>query len=97
MNAAAWVASRGAGVPPTLADRLREVAAQHGDLIHAAEAVLRDSFATEPMTRAHALDLLTADALATYAFEAAADNPSTLAARADDAMRRFGALGGTRT
>ena len=80
-----------------LADRLREVAAQHDDLVQAGETALRASLATEPMTRAHALDLLTADALATYAFEAAADDPSTLSARADEAMRRFGALGGTRT
>ena len=32
MNAAAWIAARGAGVPPTLGDRLRHVSAQHDDL-----------------------------------------------------------------
>ena len=93
MNAAAWIAARGAGVPSTLGDRLRAVAAQHGDLVDAAHDVMSAALRSTPMTRAHALDLLTADALATYAFEAAADDPSTLSARADEAMRRFGALG----
>jgi len=44
------------------------------------------------MTRAHALDVLSADALLTYAFEAAADEPSRLTARADLAMQRIAAL-----
>jgi hypothetical protein len=93
VSAAAWIAARGAGVPAALSDRLRQVAGRHDDLVEAAEATLRQSLATQPMTRAHALDLLTADALATYVFESAADDPSTLSARADDAMCRFGALG----
>ncbi|MDF1503048.1 hypothetical protein PYV61_08850, partial [Roseisolibacter sp. H3M3-2] len=45
--------------------------------------------ATSP---ARALDLLAADALATYAFELASERPDTLGALADDAMRRFAAL-----
>jgi hypothetical protein len=44
---------------------------------------------TKPMTRDQALELLAADAFATYALEAAADEPETLAARADAAMLMF--------
>jgi hypothetical protein len=44
-------------------------------------------------TRESALDLLTADALVTYAFEAAAEWPAGLGARASDAMMRIAALG----
>ena len=47
----------------------------------------------EPMSRAQALDLLAADALLTYAFEAAADEPQSLVARADDAMLRIAEVG----
>jgi hypothetical protein len=39
--------------------------------------------------RAAALDLLAADACVTWALEAAADEPGTLAQRAEDAMRRI--------
>jgi hypothetical protein len=49
--------------------------------------------AAEPMSRAQALDLLAADALLTYAFEAAADEPQSLVARADDAMLRIAEVG----
>jgi hypothetical protein len=45
------------------------------------------------MSRAQALDLLAADALLTYAFEAAADEPQSLVARADDAMLRIAEVG----
>jgi hypothetical protein len=41
------------------------------------------------MGRAAALDLLAADALATYAFEAAADDPDAIPARARAAMARL--------
>lgn len=53
------------------------------------DALLRDDCAT----RAAALDLLAADALATYAFEAAAESPAELPARAAEALRRFARLG----
>ena len=46
-----------------------------------------------PLTRAQALDLLAADAFATYALEVAADEPESLAARADSAMRMFAEQG----
>jgi len=44
-------------------------------------------------TRDSALDLLAADALVTYAFEAAAESPADLAPRAAEAMRRIASLG----
>jgi hypothetical protein len=43
-------------------------------------------------SRRTALDLLAADALATYAFELASERPESLAMLADEAMRRFAAL-----
>ncbi len=50
--------------------------------------VLRDGASD----RALALDLLTADALVTYAFEAAGDDPAALPALARNAMRRLSRL-----
>ena len=44
------------------------------------------------LTRPSALDLLAVDALVTYAFEAAADEPSSLEARAGRALARIAAL-----
>ena len=43
-------------------------------------------------SRNSALDLLSADAFVTYAFEAAADEPETIAARAVSAMRQVSEL-----
>jgi hypothetical protein len=39
--------------------------------------------------RDSALDLLSSDAFVTYAFEAAADEPETVTARADEAMKKI--------
>lgn len=47
-------------------------------------------------SRETARDLLTADALVTYAFEAAAQSPAALAARASGAMTRLAALAAAR-
>jgi hypothetical protein len=44
------------------------------------------------LTRASALDLLAVDAIVTYAFEAAADEPGRLERRASDALARIAAL-----
>ena len=46
-----------------------------------------------PGDRAVALDLLAADALVTYAFEAASARPGELSARASQAMSRIASLG----
>jgi hypothetical protein len=63
-------------------------------IVYAAREQLSVVLRAEPMTRAQALDLLAADAFATYAFEAAADDPSSLTERADAAMEMFAALAG---
>jgi hypothetical protein len=78
-----------ARVPAALRERLGAV---RGDLTDASVLILRDVLAADPMTRAQALDLLTADALVTRAFEDATSEPATLVARADDAMRHIAAL-----
>ena len=58
----------------------------------AAEQLLRELLSRPAVGRESALDLLTVDALVTYSFEAAATDPSSLAARAEDAMTRLAAL-----
>jgi hypothetical protein len=55
--------------------------------MNAAARELSTVLAASPMSRSAALSLLTADAFATYAFEAAADDPATLPARAEAAMK----------
>lgn len=61
--------------------------------VDAADTLLRDLLARESSGRDVALDLLTVDALVTYAFEAAAADPSTLRAHAAAAAARFAAAG----
>lgn len=61
-------------------------------LLEAGEALLSMILGSGSTQRDAALDLLTADALVTYAFEAAAEDPSTLDARAAAAMRAISAL-----
>ena len=55
----------------------------------AAEDLLRELLSRPSAGRESALDLLTVDALVTYAFEAASDDPDSLAERADQAMTRL--------
>jgi hypothetical protein len=96
MIANPWIDAHADDIPPALADQLRR-AVPTGEptpamLVASAAAVLGDVLAADAMTRAQALELLTADALATFAFETAADNPATIAALADTAMTTFAAL-----
>jgi hypothetical protein len=59
-------------------------------LTQAGETLLRAVLDRPPeQAREGALDLLAADACVTWAFEAAADDPSTLPARAQEAMQRI--------
>jgi hypothetical protein len=59
-------------------------------LLRAGERLLAEVIAPRSGdARAAALDLLAADACVTWAFEAGADEPGTLAARAEDAMQRI--------
>lgn len=99
MTVREWLHGRTPAAPPRLAARLEEVlvAADRDDASHAADAcldaagaLLADLLQRAP-GREGALDLLTVDALVTYAFEAAADAPDTLADRARRAMARLGA------
>lgn len=104
MTVGEWLSAHEDGVPPALIARLRSAVEPPArgaggvadELAGAAERLLGEVLAAHTMTRAHALDVLSADALLTHAFEAAADEPSRLTARADSAMRRIAALGETR-
>ena len=57
-----------------------------------AESLLAELLALDCAQRERALDLLAVDALVTYAFEAAAESPDTLAARATSAMSEIARL-----
>ena len=57
----------------------------------AGERLMRLLLRDNATSRESALDLLAADALVTYAFEAASDQPADLAARASEAMTRIAA------
>lgn len=95
-----WLAARTPAPPAPLLERVQHALRasdqlQAGDApaqcIEAAERILRDLLRDGRDSREDALDLLAADALATYAFEAAADQPELLDVRAAAAMQRFAA------
>jgi hypothetical protein len=73
----------------TCADARDQVAAE---CLRAAERVLARVLAAGSTTRDTALDLLTADALVTYAFEAASEAPERVPALAREAMARLSRL-----
>ncbi len=102
-TAGEWVAAHAEQPPAALRARLDSILVRREDPAFAAEAVsdalvreghtlLATILGTGSTQRDAALDLLTADALLTYAFEAAADDPETLDARASAAMRAMSAL-----
>ena len=66
--------------------------AESGVLVDAAEKLLRELTAHRTLGRDSALDLLTADALVTYAFECAAASPDTLLDATAQAMQRLGSV-----
>ncbi len=96
---AEWIASRRPEAPERLVARVREVLASQPDsaalshaeaLLRAGEVLLAQVLRSDRATaRDDALDLLAADACVTWAFEAAADEPATLRARAREAMERI--------
>jgi hypothetical protein len=97
---AAWLRERTPSPPPRLSARIAEVLgdglqAPSTELaarcLEAAETLLQDLLGRPSAGRESALDLLTVDALVTYAFDAASDAPSTMAPLAGDAARRFAA------
>ena len=100
-----WLAALDPPAPPALAARLKLALAPYAQqqvdrvpeaCLDAGEQLLDDLLAKGSTTRGSALDLLAVDALVTYAFQAAADAPERLEARAARAMARIAALPGER-
>ena len=98
MTVGAWLQERLPAPPPRLAKRIQDVLGDRiaqevetaPDLcVEAAQTLLRDLLSRPTAGRESALDLLVVDALVTYAFEAAASEPSKLEARAERAMTRL--------
>jgi hypothetical protein len=98
-----WLREREPTPPARLAARIEsaigargtEPAAGVADVcLDACEDLLEDVAARPSPGRESALDLLAADALATYALEAAAESPETIEGRAHDAMKRLAAIAG---
>ena len=94
-----WLARRDQA-PPALARRLADVLGVAGleaphtpeRYLAAAESLLGGMLHDGCATREAALDLLVCDALVTYAFEAAADQPERLGLLTRQAMTRIAAL-----
>jgi hypothetical protein len=102
MTLAQWLDARRPAPPAGLRARIdtalgADLQANAPDIaetcLMAAERLVRALLDDDATTRDSALDLLAADALVTYAFEAASDRPQELPARAADAMRRIAGLG----
>lgn len=99
--AGSWVAAHAEQPPAALRARLDGVLGSDSvgaddavatALLQAGQALLASILRSGSTQRDAALDLLTADALVTYAFEAAADDPASLDGRAADAMRAIAAV-----
>lgn len=105
MTVAEWLRSRASQPPEALARRLDAVLGESLSLsadtipelfLAKGERLVADLLNTHSTSRNSALDLLTADALVTYAFEAASETPSAIETRASAAMTRIAALCETR-
>jgi hypothetical protein len=99
----AWMAGIEPVPPEALHRRLCELVAPWAELplsevpeacLEAGERLLDALLASGSTSRATALDLLAVDALVTYAFQAAADDPRRLEERSARAMARIAALPG---
>jgi hypothetical protein len=104
VSLAAWLESRMPAPPPALLARVEQAlaaglgasaSAAPDECVRAAVRLLEPLLEQEGAGRECALDLLAADALVTYAFEAASANVEGLDARARDAMTRLVALAPT--
>lgn len=100
MILADWLRQRTPTPPAQLAAKIRETLGERCNAdasaaselcIVAANELLRDLLSRPSAGRESALELLTVDALVTYAFEAASDDASSLTARAGQAMTRLAA------
>lgn len=100
-----WLATRSPPPPARLAGRLAAAIPPSAEslsselsesLIAAAAAILRDTITASGDERngAAALDLLAADALITYAVEAAAEDCRSFATRTDEMIARLSAVAG---
>jgi len=101
MTLARWLDARHPAPPPALRARIETAL---GSQLHeesldpaetflaAAECLVRALLDENATSRGSALDLLAADALVTYAFEALSERPAHLARRAAEAMTRIAAL-----
>jgi hypothetical protein len=96
-----WLSARTPAPPAPLAARLRTVLSTrwsdrssnaHEAALATAESLLAELLALDCAGRDRALDLLAVDAMVTYAFEAAAESPDTLSARATAAMAAIATL-----
>ena len=101
MTLSAWLDARRPEPPARLRTRIDAALgdALNGDAgdpaaacLRAGEQLARTLLRENATSRDSALDLLAADALVTYAFEAASERPPELAARARAAMTRIAAL-----
>jgi hypothetical protein len=75
-----------------MAARVSRAAEPSDALLDAAEMAMAEVLRDGCLTRECGLDLLVVDALVTYAFEAAADDPEQLDARTAAALSRIAAL-----
>jgi hypothetical protein len=98
---AEWLRSRTPAAPAALIARVQAALGAESSavaeaaperLLDAAVSLLEPLLAREDAGRESALDLLAADALVTYAFEAASADPEALDARTRDAMIRLACL-----
>ena len=95
MTVRAWLRERTPRPPERLTERIDAALGDRGDAdrIHtetacldAADLLLREILIRDSTGRDSALDLLTVDALVTYAFEAASERPDTLDTHASRAV-----------
>ena len=102
MTLARWLQARRPVPPPALRARIEHELAVSLALdereaceacLRAGERVVASLLRENATSRESAIDLLAADALVTYAFEAASERPAELASLAADAMSRIAALG----
>ena len=102
MILAAWLDGRRPVPPAGLRARIdaalghdlhADVADVADTLLAAGERLVRSLLDEEATSRGSAIDLLAADALVTYAFEAASERPADLSRRAAAVMARIAALG----
>lgn len=98
-----WIAQVDPAPPQALHERLRALLAPWAArpvsevpeaCLEAGEQLLDALLTSGSTSRATALDLLAVDALVTYAFQAAADDPARMEERAARAMARIAALPG---